>query len=280
MENGIDVSQEECTCLKMVAVNGSDQTKQLDELHELRLLCNKSNTKEGILHKPPHSATSSQFKHGCLLKEERIEIISRNIACIGQPPWKSLWCQRPVWLQGFYFSNAGDRSLVETFANILTSMPFIFVGLHTPRKRLVTRLYADSVVGVGLASSLYHSSRGEIRNVLRWGDYVMIAAANLCLSRVLHKGKSNMLFLASATVLPFHPVGVATIHMGMNEVTLARKVLAEPRLRKAYGIHAISTLAGAALFLADDTHPDTPYIHAAWHLAAAFGAATINQLLE
>lgn len=47
------------------------------------------------------------------------------------------------------------------------------------RKNLNTKLYANSLVGVGVASSLYHSSRGKIRKYLRWFDYTMIAAATI-----------------------------------------------------------------------------------------------------
>lgn len=41
------------------------------------------------------------------------------------------------------------------------------------------KLYANSLVGVGVASSLYHSSRGKLRSFLRWVDYTMIATATV-----------------------------------------------------------------------------------------------------
>jgi hypothetical protein len=37
---------------------------------------------------------------------------------------------------------------------------------------------------------------------------------------------------------------------------------------------------GGAFFVADDIYPNTPYIHAAQHVAAAVGVATLNTLLE
>lgn len=43
------------------------------------------------------------------------------------------------------------------------------------RKNLNTKLYANSLVGVGVASALYHSSRGKLRRFFRWADYTMIA---------------------------------------------------------------------------------------------------------
>jgi hypothetical protein len=47
----------------------------------------------------------------------------------------------------------------------------------------------------------------------------------------------------------------------------------------AHNLHKMSSLLGGALFIADDCFPETPYIHAAWHLAAALGTATCNKLL-
>lgn len=42
-----------------------------------------------------------------------------------------------------------------------------------------TKLYANSLIGVGVASSLYHTSRGKLRQYLRWADYTMIATATV-----------------------------------------------------------------------------------------------------
>lgn len=47
------------------------------------------------------------------------------------------------------------------------------------RKNLNAAIYANSLVGMGVASSLYHSSRGGIRRLLRWADYTMIATTTL-----------------------------------------------------------------------------------------------------
>lgn len=48
-----------------------------------------------------------------------------------------------------------------------------------------TAIYANSLVGVGVASSLYHSSKGEIRKFLRWADYTMIATTTLVSHHIL-----------------------------------------------------------------------------------------------
>lgn len=40
-------------------------------------------------------------------------------------------------------------------------------------------LYANSLIGVGVASTLYHCSRGEVRKYFRWADYTAIAATTV-----------------------------------------------------------------------------------------------------
>jgi predicted membrane channel-forming protein YqfA (hemolysin III family) len=55
----------------------------------------------------------------------------------------------------------------------------VYVLYWECRKSLSTKLYANSLIGVGVASSLYHSSRGKLRQFMRWTDYTMIATATV-----------------------------------------------------------------------------------------------------
>lgn len=48
----------------------------------------------------------------------------------------------------------------------------------------------------------------------------------------------------------------------------------------SHNVHKMSSLLGGALFIADDVFPETPFLHAGWHLAAAVGVSTCNKLLE
>ncbi|XP_034700622.1 uncharacterized protein LOC117925657 isoform X2 [Vitis riparia] len=153
-----------------------------------------------------------------------------------------VWQQRPACLRPVRCCLNGDESLGETVANVLTSLPFIALGIQAPRKNLNCKLYANSLIGVGIASGLYHSSRGKLRKYLRWADYTMIA---------------------TATVVAF-----------------AKRALDDPDLRMVHNVHKMSSLLGGALFIADDVFPRTPFIHAAWHLAAAVGVGTCNKLLK
>jgi len=193
---------------------------------------------------------------------------------------RRIWQMRPACLRPVQCSHLGDESLAETTANVLTSIPFIFLGIQAPRKRLSDMIYANSLVGVGFASSLYHTSRGEVRKVFRWADYAMIATTAVCLSTALRNDNPKLLVAASAVLLPFQPLLVSAIHTGIMEVTFAKRVVSEPELRKVHHLHTASSVVGAAFFIADELFPRTPYLHAAWHLAAAVGVATCNKLLK
>lgn len=63
------------------------------------------------------------------------------------------------------------------------------------------------------------------------------------------------------------------------QVSFANRAFEDSELRKAHTVHKISSLLGGALFVADDLLPQTPFLHAAWHLAAAVGLTTCNKLL-
>lgn len=193
-----------------------------------------------------------------------------------------LWQQRPACLRPIHCSISchGDQHLAETVANVLTSIPFVALGIHAPRKNLTSKLYANSLIGVGVASSMYHSSRGRLRKFLRWVDYTMIATTTVCLSMALRNENPKLLMAASAICLPVNPMMVSLIHTGMMEVAFAKRALKDPDLRMAHTVHKTSSLVGGMLFIADDLFPKTPYLHAAWHLAAAVGVGSCNKLLE
>ncbi|OVA01734.1 hypothetical protein BVC80_9071g66 [Macleaya cordata] len=191
-----------------------------------------------------------------------------------------MWQQRPACLRPVRCCLQGDNSLIETVANVLTSLPFVVLGMQAPRKNWNSKLYANSLIGVGIASSLYHSSRGKVRKYLRWADYTMIATTTVCLSRAIRNENPKLLMAASALFLPVQPLMVSVVHTGMMEVAFAKRALTDPDLRMAHNVHKMSSLVGGLLFIADDYFPQTPYLHAAWHLAAAVGVGTCNKLLE
>ncbi|XP_058079707.1 uncharacterized protein LOC131227894 isoform X2 [Magnolia sinica] len=193
---------------------------------------------------------------------------------------RRVWQQRPPCFRPIHCNLQGDQNLAETIVNVLTSLPFVALGIQVPRKNMNNALYANSLIGVGVASSLYHCSRGDIRKYLRWADYTMIATATVCLSNALRNENPKLIMATSAFLLPFQPLMVSAVHTGMMEVAFAKRAFTKPELRMAHNLHKMSSILGGALFIADDLFPSTPYIHAAWHLAAAVGVGTCNKLLE
>ncbi|XP_076905300.1 uncharacterized protein LOC143561025 isoform X1 [Bidens hawaiensis] len=191
-----------------------------------------------------------------------------------------VWEQRPSCLRPIHGCMHGDRHLGERIANVVTSIPFIAVGIQAPRKNLNSKLYANSLIGVGITSSLYHSSKGRWRKYLRWADYTMIAAATVCLSRALSDENPKLLMAASALCLPIQPLMVSAVHTGMMEVAFARRAVKNPELKLVHNVHKMSVLLGGAFFVADDLFPEIPYLHAGWHLAAAIGVGACSKLLE
>ncbi|CAM6095809.1 unnamed protein product [Calypogeia fissa] len=253
----------------------SSTARMLGELHGVRLV-NGRQHESTLVEDPSADSCGSHPKISSNTGGTDLEFPWKQ----DLPAWKTMWDTRPRWLKIMQCPGCGDRSIWETVANVTTSMPFIAMGLQAPRKNLGARLYADSLLGVGVASSLYHMSRGEVRKVFRFGDHAMIALASLCLNSAIRDDRPRGLMLASALLIPIQPSFVTLIHTGMMEAIFSQRALKEPRLRPAHNLHKVSSAIGGVLFVADDVLTQTPYIHAAWHLAAALSIATCTKLLE
>lgn len=244
--------------------NNTSQSKALEGVHGVHMLPHSPFSFEEITQYGDFDQSTCRHSSGA---NHRL-IITR------------VWQQRPSCMRPIQCSLHGDQSVAETIANVLTSLPFIGLGLQAPRKNLSCKLYANSLIGVGVASSLYHSSRGKLRKYLRWVDYTMIATTTVFLSRALRNENPKLLMAATALCLPIQPLMVSAVHTGMMEISFAKRALKDPDLRMAHNLHKMSSLVGGVLFIADDIFPSTPYLHAAWHLAAAVGVGTCHKLLE
>ncbi|XP_047324129.1 uncharacterized protein LOC124927717 [Impatiens glandulifera] len=251
------------------------------ELMSLKRSSNSARTLEGV--NGVHLAAHSPFQleeinlHG---DSNQSTIQSLSVRATQHLMVKRVWEQRPAFLRPIHCNCNGDKNLAETVANVVTSIPFVALGIQAPKKNLNCRLYASSLIGVGIASSLYHSSRGKWRKYLRWADYIMIATSTVCLSMALRSENPKLLMAASAVFLPVQPLMVSAVHTGMMEVAFAKRAVEDPNLRVAHNVHKMSSLLGGALFIADEVYPQAPFVHAAWHLAAAVGVGTCNKLLE
>ncbi|KAH0897585.1 hypothetical protein HID58_047153 [Brassica napus] len=80
----------------------------------------------------------------------------------------------------------------------------------------------------------------------------------------------------SFLALPFQPLMVSAVHIGMMEVSFAKRVLKDPDLKAAHNVHKMSTLLGGLTIFS----LKQPFIHDSWHLAAAIGVGTCNKLLQ
>ncbi|KAF3541445.1 hypothetical protein F2Q69_00020486 [Brassica cretica] len=59
--------------------------------------------------------------------------------------------------------------------------------------------YANSLIGVGIASSLYHSSRVKLRKYRRWADYTMTATTTVGREPKVVNGCISIVFTNPAT---------------------------------------------------------------------------------
>ncbi|KAL0408968.1 UNVERIFIED_CONTAM: hypothetical protein Sradi_1831200 [Sesamum radiatum] len=208
-------------------------SKALNGVHGVRML--------------PHSPFTFQEikQHGDLNQS------ACGTSSIGSNQWliaQKVWQQKHSFLMPIHCGLSGDRNLAESVANVLTSLPFIALGIQAPRKNVNCKIYANSLIG--------------------------------CLSRAIRNENSKLLMAASALFLPIQPLMVSAVHTGLMEVAFAKRASEDPDLRMAHNVHKMSSVVGGALFIADDLFPETPFLHAGWHLAAAVGVGTCNKLLE
>ncbi|XP_058079709.1 uncharacterized protein LOC131227894 isoform X4 [Magnolia sinica] len=183
--------------------NTSSPSKTLDGVHGVHLLP----------HSPFTACEISQHEDCNLSTYES----SRPFAANQRLLMTRVWQQRPPCFRPIHCNLQGDQNLAETIVNVLTSLPFVALGIQVPRKNMNNALYANSLIGVGVASSLYHCSRGDIRKYLRWADYTMIATATVCLSNALRNENPKLIMATSAFLLPFQPLMVSAVHTGMME---------------------------------------------------------------
>ncbi|KAK9806731.1 hypothetical protein WJX72_000866 [[Myrmecia] bisecta] len=147
-----------------------------------------------------------------------------------------------------------DRTMRERSINVLTSLPFMFVGHQTMRDRQTSegRRFGATLVTVGVAASAYHAASGRLRTHLRKLDYWTIALSSTSMVKALFPQGSKALqasSLASLALTPFLPFVVSTVNTGIMEVEFARRALSHKCIRPAYRRHAVT--AGAGFICAD-----------------------------
>eukprot|EP00884_Botryococcus_braunii_P011235 jgi/Botrbrau1/20111/Bobra.0173s0014.1 len=185
-----------------------------------------------------------------------------------------------------------DRCCVERIANVLTSLPFIFVGLHA-RRQLETpegRAFGFALIATGVAATAYHSASGKLRGALRKLDHWTISATAATMARAVFAAPAPLhhtLGMASVGMAPFQPFTVSAINFGLSEAEFAKEALFSREvpaggLRGAYLRHVAAGGLGVACYLAEDAAIERGlhFVHPIWHCLACYSVAGAGKLIK
>ena len=75
--------------------------------------------------------------------------------------------------------------------------------------------------------------------------------------------------LASILLVPFQPLLVSGASMVATNALFLRAAVLSTALRGRYARHCCYLASGLAAYFLDDELPDTPGLHAAWHVLSA-----------
>lgn len=174
-----------------------------------------------------------------------------------------------------------DHNARERIANVLTSIPFLFVGCHTARARKTAngKLYGASLMGVGAASMTFHASKGKWRSFARKMDYWTIALSTACMNRAVFPEVHPLVWGVGLLFVPFKPFAVSSVNTTAMEAEYLRRAHKNPELRQAQLLHSCTCGLGLGCFCCEEKAPQTPFLHSVWHLTACMSCATTNGLL-
>lgn len=183
---------------------------------------------------------------------------------------------------------SNDRTRRERLLNTLTSLPIIFVGLHTIRHRESAAgvHFGASLLGVGLAATAYHASSGKLRKHFRKMDYWSISLSTTAAVRAALPAKSQTRARLSSigllALVPFKPSAVTAINASIAQVEFARCSQKCPMLRSAHRRQAASLAAGLVCFGLEDVamQHNMSFVHAVWHCLACYAVSSANALIK
>jgi hypothetical protein len=185
-----------------------------------------------------------------------------------------------------------DSTPLERAANVLTSAPYVVVGLRAARRRRTPegRAWGLSMAAVGAASTFFHAApRGPAKELGRKLDYWAIAASSALLCRALRPGGGvpRRLTAASLAATPFRPFPVSTLNTLAMELEFLRRAAAHggpggrsEGLRGQQMLHSACALGAMVFFSLEGALPHVPLLHSSWHLLSSVSCATTNALLE
>lgn len=174
-----------------------------------------------------------------------------------------------------------DRNGLERIANVVTSLPYAFVGIHAMQKRrsALGKLWGASLVSVSAGAAAFHASSGPLRPICRKLDYWLIAASSTILARALFPEAPLSTTLLSLAVIPFQPFHVSSANVAALEVEFWRVRGKCPAMRRDQERHLTAAIVGAGCFFLEDAMPHVPLVHAGWHCLSAYATASCNTLL-
>ncbi|KAK3261171.1 hypothetical protein CYMTET_29911 [Cymbomonas tetramitiformis] len=178
-----------------------------------------------------------------------------------------------------------DSTFSERVANVLTSIPFMVLGVNNIRNARraskTYKLYSAALVGAGGAALAFHTPANSdpIKPALRKLDHLAIGALGIATARCANPALPLSWTLASAAMLPFHPQGVAGANLLLTERAFLQKAAGNAGFRATYQKHLIVGTVAAAAFIGEELWPDVPCLHATWHVAAAVAMNCVDSFL-
>lgn len=180
-----------------------------------------------------------------------------------------------------------DTTLGERVVNVLTSLPFIAVGLHSlwhPSNGPARRSFGASFVATGLIAAGYHASTGAVREVMRKLDYWSIALTSCVLRRAAGVRAPAAVGAAAVLLTPYKPTAVTAANLAAIEGRYLLSALRHAHLRPTFGCHVGAATVGLTLFALEDVLVmglgAPPVVHSLWHLLSSLSLGLVGPLLS
>lgn len=181
-----------------------------------------------------------------------------------------------------------DSTNTQRALNIATSLPIVLLGVRLRGKVKTNEgmSYANSVVAVGMAATLYHSSWGGVRRITRKLDYYAISYCSAKLVRALWPGEtSKRAEHVMHCITPFRPFWVSSAGAAAMQVEFVRLAAKHESLRPALKRHLCAGVASGMAFATEDVLAENAgflgkHMHSLWHLASTTTLLTIGELVQ
>eukprot|EP00239_Pterosperma_sp_CCMP1384_P005086 CAMPEP_0197847304 /NCGR_PEP_ID=MMETSP1438-20131217/5697_1 /TAXON_ID=1461541 /ORGANISM="Pterosperma sp., Strain CCMP1384" /LENGTH=240 /DNA_ID=CAMNT_0043459179 /DNA_START=185 /DNA_END=907 /DNA_ORIENTATION=+ len=173
----------------------------------------------------------------------------------------------------------------ERVANVLTSAPFLWTGHKIMRNHedKTTKGYGASVMGVGVASGVFHSflktENPKLKSVFRRLDYMAVSFSTLMLLKAARIEVPRGYYKTAYLYGSLNPLAMAACNIGIMETAYLKRVAKAPELKGIHKLHSVVAAVSIGSFLLEEFKEDIPHSHAVWHCTAAMSTATAQPLL-